>query len=490
MKKIFYSLAALIILTGTACQKKVTDDVVPNDRLSNDLAFSSAQKIENAVLGSYNALQNAGFLSGRALLYVDLQGEDVFDKGVFFGDAARFNMLSNNGIPAAVWTAGYDAIVTSNRVAEGIAANSSLLTAQKATELTAECRFVRAVSNFYLVNFFAQPYVFTADASHKGIPIITKSFSSSSPEANQPRSTVKQVYDLIISDLTQAIRDLPQAYASTYATKTRATRAAAASLLARVHLYRADYTGARDAAKRVIDGEFGTYALRPTPNGAFGPGNYQTTETVWSIPNNVNDNPNTNAALPQHYAGNGRADLAVSRSFTNAATNTYFAADDRRRTQMLAAGPAPNTAFTFTTKYPDVATRADWAPVIRYAEVLLTYAEAAAQVATAVDADAVTKLNLVRDRARVSAPAYTVATFPTKAALVAAILGERRIELAFEGHRLWDIMRVKGTVQNKYDNDGVSLLPAQAFGANKSIWPIPQAEVDKSRGVLEQNPGY
>lgn len=473
-----------------SCQKEVTE-ITPVGVLSSDLAFSTAQKIETTTLGVYNDMQNANFLSGRALIYVDLMGEDVFDKGNFFGTLPIFNQLSNNGIPANLWTAGYTTIADANRSMAGIAANASKLTANKAKELTAECLFARAISNFYLINFFAQPYVSSADGSHTGIPLVTIPFFSNDPTANQPRATVAAVYTAIIADLTQAIGDLPANYPTLYSTKTRATKAAASALLARVYLYKGDYANAKAESQKIISGTYGNFALQPKPNGAFGPGNYQTSETIWSIPNNVNDNPNTNNALPQHYFPNGgRGDIAVSSSFRNATTNPYFAPDDLRRTTMLINGIAPNTAYFYTNKYPDVATRSDWAPLFRYAEVLLTYAEATARTSTIVDPDAVVKLNLVRDRARVSASQYTILSFASKDALVAAILGERRIELAFEGHRFWDLMRTKSNVTNKVDSDGITLVPLQNFGAQKSIFPIPQLEVDKSAGILLQNAGY
>lgn len=134
-------------------------------------------------------------------------------------------------------------------------------------------------------------------------------------------------------------------------------------------------------------------------------------------------------------------------------------------------------------------TRADWAPIVRYAEILLTYAEATARLAPTVDADPIAKLNLVRDRSRVTAPQYTVASFATKDALIAAIVAERRIELAFEGHRYFDLARLKMNVTNKLDSDKVSPISIN-YGANKYIFPIPQGEVDKSQGVLVQNTGY
>jgi hypothetical protein len=489
MKQFLYTISIAVLLGASSCQKKVTDDVIPNDRVSSDLAFSTAQKIEGAVAGGYNALQDANFLSGRALVYIDLQGEDIFDRGNFFGDLPRFNMLSNNGFPAGIWNAGYSAIVTANRNIAGIEANSSLLTPDRVKVLIAESKFIRAVSLFYLVNFFAQPFVFTPDASHAGVPIILQSFSSNDPAGNQPRSTVAEVYTQIISDLQQALTDLPLQQDDLYSTKTRATKAAAAALLSRVYLYKNDYANAKTVSKQIIDGQYGAFALQPTPNGAFGTGNFQTSETIWSVPNSVNDNPNTNNALPQHYNRSGRADLAISKSFMNAATNPYFAADDKRRATMLIESAALPGYF-FTTKYTDPQTRADWAPIIRYAEILLTYAEATARLATGSDPDAIAATNLVRDRSRVSASAYTVASFTTKDELINAITGERRIELAFEGHRLWDILRVKGNVSNKYDNNGVTVLPVQTFGSDKSIMPIPQLEIDKSKGILTQNKGY
>jgi hypothetical protein len=484
-----YYIAIATVLVFSACEKEVTE-IKPTDLLASDLAFSTAQKAENSVIGAYNSLQSAEFLSGRALIYVDLMGEDIYDKGAFFGDLPRFNLLSNSGFAANVWTAAYASIASANRAAAGVS-GTSVLSAQKQKELIAETKFIRAIAHFYLVNYFAQPYVFTADASHPGVPIITENFTSNDPAANKPRSTVAQVYTAVIADLTAALADLPTAYSTTYQTKTRATKAAAAALLARVYLYKADYANARTTAVNIINGQYGSFSLRPTPNGAFGPNNYMTAETIWSIPNNANDNPNTNNALPQHYFPNGRGDLAISASFRNTTTNPYFASDDRRRTTMIINGSGANASAFFTNKYPDVATRADWSPVLRYAEVLLIAAEASAQLgATGADPVAIGYLNQVRDRSRVSAPQYTIASFITKQALIDAILGERRIELAFEGHRFWDLMRNKLSVTNKYDNDGASIIAAQPFGANKSIWPIPQAEVDKSKGTLVQNPGY
>jgi hypothetical protein len=487
MKKIIYIAGATLFIL-TSCQKKVTEFQQP-DTITSQLVFDSPTRMEAAVVGTYDALQSANFLSGRALVYADLMGEDAIDKNLFFTPLPKFDMLSNNGLPAGVWTAAYASIARANLVAQGINANLDKIDASKANELLAECKFVRAVSHFYLVNYFAQPYGFTADASHPGVPIILQAFTSNDPAANQPRSTVKEVYDQVIQDLTDALADLPMDYSDTYSTKTRATKAAAAAMLSRVYLYKGDYANAKTFAGNIISGQYGTFALNPNPGDCFGPNHYETDETIWSIPNNVSDNPNTNNALPMHYSELGRGDIAVSPTFMNIATNPYFTSDDKRRGLIVPATLPSNAGYFYTAKYPDVATRSDWAPIIRYPEILLTYAEASARLAAGVDADALAKLNLVRDRSIVSAPSYVAGDFATKNDLINAILGERRIELAFEGHRIFDLHRLGLGVTHRLDGD-FSPLPDEAYGADKSIFPIPQNEVDESKGVLTQNPGY
>ena len=482
---IFFAIAVI----GSSCQKKVTE-IKPQDLLSSDQAFSTPERIEKVVLAAYDGLQSREFLGGRSLVYVDVLGEDVFDRTLYFGELSRFSLLGSSGIASDSWTAGYFAIASANRAIAGIEANISKLEAGKAKELIAECKFVRAVANFYLINFFGQTFVFTADGSQPGIPIITQSFTSNDPAANQPRSSVANVYNAVITDLTEALADLPDTYNDTYSDKTRGTKGSAAALLSRVYLYKADYANAKKYAQDVIDGTYGDYELQPTVDAVFA--DYTTAETIWSIPHNSTDNPNTNNALPMHYYPTGRADLAISNSFISTVTNPYFAADDKRRGMIIPGVAATNTtAYKFTRKYTDITNRADWAPIIRYAEVLLNYAEAQAHLATGVDADAIAKLNEVRDRAKaVTTLSYTIASFASKQALIDAILGERRIELAFEGHRFWDLMRTKAAVTNKYDSDGSTILPSQPFGAKKNIFPIPQIEIDKSKGVLAQNDGY
>src|SRR6478736_1255271 len=141
MKKLFiYSILATMF-SMVACKKKVVDDIQPIDRITKDLAFSTPERAEAAVVGAYDGLQSAEFLSGRALIYADLLADDVIDKNGFFGDFARYNMLSNNGIAANMWNAGYAAIGRANRAIAGVQASGTVLSAAKASQLIAECKF-------------------------------------------------------------------------------------------------------------------------------------------------------------------------------------------------------------------------------------------------------------------------------------------------------------------------------------------------------------
>ena len=129
MRHILYSVL-VVALIGSSCQKKVTD-IVPQDLISSDIAFTTPAKIEAAVLAGYDGLQSAEFLAGRALVYVDVMGEDIFDRRSYFGDLPSFNMLSNASIPYKVWTAGYNAIARANTAIAGINVNPTVVTADE-----------------------------------------------------------------------------------------------------------------------------------------------------------------------------------------------------------------------------------------------------------------------------------------------------------------------------------------------------------------------
>ncbi|WP_242926621.1 RagB/SusD family nutrient uptake outer membrane protein [Pontibacter vulgaris] len=471
-KRIKNNITASLLL-GALSFASVSCDVIekePIENFSPDAVFSTPARIEKAVVGMYDDNQNAEFLGGRALIYSDVRGADT-DPASFFGGIGLFNTLSNDGTVTAAWTGGYRAIYTANQFLQALEANRTKVpTDLLAKQYEAEAKFIRALNHWYLVNLFAQPYTFSANGSHLGIPLSLKAFDATSaftPEAQIPRNTVAEVYAQIEQDLLFGASNLPVRAGTGFGDVARATQGAAEALLMRLYLYKGDNAKAIEFADKV---KARGYVLNPSPVTVFS--NYTTKESIFSVAHNQGDNPNTNNSLGQHYSPVKRGDISV-----NPYLNLFGAQEltDLRKTALVTVD-AKNKAWTL--KYTD---NTQWVPVIRYAEVVLTKAEALAKQSDLPSVEALDLLNTIRKRA--GAIELTLLDVPTKEALVNAILLERRRELAFEGHGMFDLLR------NKKDIPANGSNSAQAYGSNKTILPIPQVDI-QANPKLVQNPGY
>jgi starch-binding outer membrane protein, SusD/RagB family len=465
-------LCVLLLATATSCDKVL--DQTPPAALTQEDAFANADRIQKSAVGMYDQLQNAEFLGGRALIYSDIRSDDTNPAG-FFGGIGTFNALANDGTVTNAWTGGYRTLYGANFFLQQLAKNPGKVAPAVEQNYIGEAKFIRALVYFHLVNLFAQPYNFTADASHLGVvlqldaPDAATAFDASQAK---PRSTVKEVYTLIEKDLTEAIVGLPETYTTNFDKTGRATKDAARTLLSRVYLYQGRYADAARLAGEVVTGA--RHSLTATPAVPFTLATFSNVESIFSVAMNVSDNPNTNNALGQHYGR--RFDISVNPYALIPVTS--FPADDRRRLLLLTPSTIPtsnSTPLIFTKKYNEAS--ADYVPIARYAETLLNRAEGLAQT-TGVTTEAVSLLNQVRDRSKPAAsPSYTTTSFATSQALIDAILLERRLELAFEGHRYYDLMRYKRNSSRI------------AYGAEKAILPIPQVDILQNSNLV-QNPGY
>jgi hypothetical protein len=471
------ALSTLALLSATGCSVLEQD---PYTALTPDQAFSTADRISKTATGMYDGLQNAEFLGGRALIYGDTRSDDTNASPYFSTIANPQSTLANDTYATNAWTGGYRTIYAANYFLQGIAANPGKASATLEAQYIGEAKYIRALAYFHLVNLYAQPYGFTTDASHLGIPIQLTAASDAvqafDPSQGLARSTVKQVYDQIEKDLLEALTGLPETYSTGFDRTGRATKDAARTLLSRMYLYKADYTNAAKYSGEVITGA--RHNLNASPITPFSAASFQTSESIFSVAMNNADNPNTNNALGQHYGSARRADITVTPYAR--IDSTQFRSKDRRRTLLLTSGatyPAA-TALVYTNKYLN--SSADYVPIHRYSEVLLNRAEALAQLATGVSADAVTLLNQVRSRSVPSIPAYpayTAVGFANKQSLIDAILFERRLELAFEGHRYYDLMRYKRN-SSRF-----------SYGDQRAIFPIPLVDTQQNSSLV-QNPGY
>lgn len=468
--------AAIALMLAPLAGCNVLDQVPPS-ALSEAEAYATPDRIAKSAVGMYDQLQNAEFLGGRALIYGDVRSDDTNAAG-YFGNVPLFIQQTNDAFAVNAWTGGYRSLYGANYFLKQIAAHPGVTTAALEAQYIGEAKFIRALIFFTLVNLYAQPYNFTSDASHLGIPLqLTAPDGSLAFDASQnlSRSSVRDVYAQIEKDLNDAITALPDTYAASFENTGRATKDAARTLLSRVYLYKGQYADAAAMANNVITGR--RHALIALPNGPFVLA-AQTPENIFSVSMNSADNPNTNNALGQHYGSTKRADIIVTPYAR--IDSTQFRSKDRRRTLLLtpATYPATTSVSVFSTKYPNGPF--DNVPIARYSEVLLNRAEGLAQTDAGISADAVTLLNQVRSRSVPNIPAYpayTAASFATKQALIDAILFERRLELAFEGHRYYDLMRYKR------NSSRIS------YGDQKAIFPIPLADIQQNPNLV-QNPGY
>ena len=467
-----YAVFALLLAPIAGCDVL---NQVPPSALSEAEAYATPDRIAKSAVGMYDQLQNAEFLGGRALIYGDIRSDDTNPAG-FFTNVPVFNQQANDAFALNAWTGGYRTLYGVNYFQQQLAKNAGVTTTALETQYVGEAKFIRALVYFNLVNLFAQPYNFTADASHPGVPLqLTAPDGTTAFDASQnlPRSSVRDVYAQIEKDLNDAITALPETYSNAFERTGRATKDAARTLLSRVYLYKGQYADAATMAGNVISG--GRHALQTLPNGPFQLA-ARTTETIFSVNMNSADNPNTNNAIGQHYGSTKRADIIVTPYAR--IDSTQFRSKDRRRTLLLTPStyPATTTVNVFTLKYPNGPF--DDVMIARYSEVLLNRAEGLAQSATGVSTDAITLLNQVRSRSLPSIyPAYTAADFADKQTLVNAILFERRLELAFEGHRYYDLMRYKRNSSRI------------TYGDPKAVFPIPLVDIQQNPN-LAQNPGY
>ena len=491
-----------------SCNKDFLE-VKPQGEITEVLALTDPEAAAKLVGGVYNTLYFGGFGNTTVgflwVLANDIASDDA-DKGSTpgdFGDAGQidnFTHTSNNFIFNNIWSGHYNAIVSANKAID-VLEKSSLETDTK-NRLIGEARFLRGLYYFNLVRFFG------------GVPKITRVLlptEGNSPEA-QTRATKDEIYASIIGDLEFAATNLPMK-GEANSQVGRATKGAAQSYLAKVYLYQKNWQKAFDNASAVISSS--KYSLVPNYNLLFrekpvgGQGGNNNSESIFEVQTGINLGENAVSPLFSNGQGargrGGWNDLGFGFNTPTAElANVYEAGDTRRDATIIfinptAAGNSPGTVlwdgFRIPSKdsvendrysykpyhstiaeSPQVSNNKDSKPknirLMRYAEVLLIYSEAAAMLGNA--GEATLKLNMVRSRANLAASTGTVAN----------IWAERRVELAMEEDRFFDLVRQgrAGTVLRAH---------GKAFVTGKhEVFPIPQAQIDLSGGRLTQNNGY
>lgn len=473
MKKLLIYTLTAAGLGLSACQDEL--EINPQQSLSTDLIFSSEATATGAMIGVYGLAQDLEVFGSMPQIIADFQADNVDFIGSFptLNEIKNYTTLSDNSSTQVIWRDNYFVILAANAVIVNVPdVVDETFTDEERAQLVAEAKFMRAFVNFQLVNLFAHPYQIDNGAS-AGIPLVTEPFSG---EVELPeRSSVEEVHQAIITDLTQALPDLPVEYGSPELTRGRATQGAANALLSRVHLYREEWQAAADYAEDVISSPL--YELA----GDYSFYSANTSETIFAIQNTAVDNGRTGSGgwsafyEPAEQGGRGDAPFSADliTAFEEEPGDLRFAQKEE----------GDNSRF-YTLKFNDAINNTDDVPLIRVTEMYLNRAEALAQLAASgMDAEALGLINELRERANL--PLWTAGDFAGKQEFLDAIANERRKELAFEGHRRMDLLRMGEPLRPAGDPEFDESQP----GDDKTIMPIPQRERDLNPN-LSQNTGY
>ena len=464
-------MGVLMIGLALASCKKDFLDLRPYDSIGSDVAISNVSDMKAALSGAYANLGSANLYGRTIPLFADLLADNVYISTVNsnrYLDFFQVNYTVTNGNAQGVWESAYSTILRANNVI-----NSPLQGTEEIEQIRGEALSIRALMYFELAKHFAEPY--TVNANALGVPIILEY----NPTVKPPRNTLKEVYAQIESDLNKAIGILTVEKSSGFFTKY-----AAKALLARVYEYKGDWPNALSTAEDVINNS-GYSLLKLNEVLPFWENNKDRNdkkEVLFEVVFDANNNAG-NSSLPYFYDQNGYGDALATESLYNTYSNT-----DVRKDLINFVSPTRRANAKVVNKFPNAGSPdKDEYKVIRMSEVYLIAAEAAYQ--TGNESLARTYLNAV---AKERDPAFAGYS-SSGAALLADILLERRKELAFEGHRYWDLARynmdvVRVNLAGNYPGNVPLVIAANNF---RRIFPIPQAELDANPSIREQqNPGY
>ncbi|MEO5997044.1 MAG: RagB/SusD family nutrient uptake outer membrane protein [Chitinophagaceae bacterium] len=490
----------VICMASVSCSKSFLNRTDPT-RIGTELFFKDQVQVDQAIAGIYGQLQT---ITQSAYIFKEMMSDNTtfdlnpLDRGGAAGwEAFEFSTVnSSNGEIPNMWNIYYSAMYNVNNTIGKLPA-STITDASKKLE-DGELKFLRALLYFDLVRYYGD------------VVLVTKVLETPDEAFTQKRSTAAEVYAQIETDLKDAVASLPVRQPSAFV--GRATKGAALAMQGEVYLTQKKYAEAVTALNGILPLN---YALNANYADAFDPSKKNGIESIFEIQyqggNDLGEQSNwmyifaprlsgasitgyssvvpngrnipTNDMIAAYEAGDLRKDYSLKTSYTNAAGVVI---------------PIP-----YVNKYRHAHTIAgrtedNW-PVYRYSDVLLMLAEAINE-ASGPTADAQKYLNQVRARAGLAAVvAADKATFKT------AVLKERRVELAFENHRWFDLKRTmtpaelvalmnahgaREKLKPTVDRGGVAFNAQDyIYAENEVLLPIPAAQILINANLV-QNTGY
>jgi hypothetical protein len=467
-----------MLLSLLACDDQLKQ--FPTNAFAKDVFWTSESNAMIALSGMYRGGITYGtntvpddWWSYFGSVFLEFATDNAYDRR---GDNSTFNKLTdgtltaNNNVILGYWKGSYKRIAITNDFIENIGkvpASEAFI-----RRLTAEARFLRATQYFYMSQYWGS------------VPLVTKTLTPD--EANNvEKATKAAIVQFVIDELTAAANDLPGQKSLAATESGRATKQAALAFLGRMYLSEKRFGEAAATFKQIVD--LGENIIDPDYAGLFNTANENSKEIIFSLQHVPGQAPN---AMPQHaypainggwHIINPLGSLADEYGFADGTPFSYDSPkynpkdmganrDPRFRATFLWDGTTfggrryvvhPDSVNSLDQlTYSKQATRtgyglrkffdesfsgsltADYGgnlPIVRYAEVLLSYLEAELEAGTPITQALLDQtINAVRGRTSVNLPKITETN---TAALRTILRRERRIELAFEGTRLWDLLR-------------------------------------------------
>ncbi|MDT0643084.1 RagB/SusD family nutrient uptake outer membrane protein [Zunongwangia sp. F363] len=478
MKKLIFTCSLLALFS---CSDDFLDVPLEDRTPAEEFFVSQEDAIEatNAIYNQQLAWENSGF----PYLAITEITSDNTEKGSNPGDAAFLNDFNNFTFSSSAfvfndyWTGQYRGINLANQVITNVPDIS--MDEDLKARLIAEAKFFRGYHYFNLVRAFG------------GVPIY-----DGIPEDglyNLPRNSEEEVYNFVISNLQDAAEDLPASYSA--GNTGRVTQAAAKGFLAKVYMYQENWNQVLTLTQEVMG--MG-YELYPDYYELFRWQNEYNSEIILTINSTADGNCQANSQFGQVQGVRGQfgwgfnsptEDLAAAYEEQDVRRDAsiLFVGETTPEGDLITAGDDPSNPQRYNQKIyvsseffrrNNCQENSDSNIVLlRYAEILLMNAEANMELGNIEAAQE--SLNAVRNRAGLEDVDVT-----DQQQLRMAIWHERRVELAMEGDRFFDLVR-QGRAAEVLQANG-----AQFTAGVNEVFPIPANQISLSNGMLEQNPGY
>lgn len=500
-RSIILNLLLLTFFFLQSCEKYYQ----PSEFIEEESALSNEADVETATIGTYAVLKNEAYVrSGHFLM--EYPG-DAVAQGQSSGDdltrAYRYTHINTSGHSTNFWVQSYKVVAAANKVIGYVPDDAS----PGLLQLKGENLFLRALMHFNLVRIFGRPYA-QGQGANLGVPILKDDLTDEEIDAIA-RSSVNDVYSFIISDLLKAADLMTESKSNSFASKE-----VAYALLARTYLYMEDNANAIKYADLVISSPRYTLLQGSDYSGYFRMVPENNRETIFGIRHTKVEDRGMSAigsmynsadasGKPVGQGVTGWAEIYASQKYydflnlhphdlRNSFINPYTIDGVLQYNLKL----APVVPMYYVSKYSfqeDVVNLSS--PVyIRLAEIYLIRAEANAKLGN-VD-DALMDINKLRERAGLKgAELYTRASMgQSNKSILDVVLEERFLELAFEGHRAYDLFRNNRSLVRNYpgthslsNNPSTNVYQEILPTDNRVIFFVPQAEINRN-SKLEQNP--